>query len=411
MGYNVSMTKSKLPQEHDSDLLVQLKRDVVALIDRFSDQIIELSDRIHDNPETAFEEEKARSWLTGYLSKHEFRIENGSNRLKTAFKAVYGTGKPLVALLAEYDALPELGHACGHNIIAGAAVGAGVAAKAVVDACGGAVAVIGTPAEELYAGKATMVNEGIFDDVDAALIVHPASRNISTVESLACISLHIEFYGRSAHAAAHPEQGINALDAMVLAFSAVNALRQQIVDKARIHGIIVKGGEAANIIPEYTEAEFIVRAPESNYLAELMPRVLACFSGAAAATGAELKYKWADHAYDAMKNNRTLEGLFAANLKSLGRNVLPYGENCSIGSTDTGNVSQVVPAIHPSIAIIEPGISIHTHEFARAAASESGHKGLIDAAKAMAMTIVDLLGNPETLTRVKTEFTASSEDR
>lgn len=395
----------------DDDSLTQLKQEITDRVDRYKNELIELSDRIHDNPEIAFNEEKAHLWLTDYLKGQSFEIEKGSSCLKTAFKAIYGEGKPVIALLAEYDALPELGHACGHNIIAGAAVGAGIASKIAVDVYGGAVAVIGTPAEELFAGKATMVNEGAFDGVDAALIVHPASRNISTIESLACISLHIEFHGRSAHAAAHPEQGINALDAMILAFNSISALRQHIVDKARIHGIIIKGGEAANIVPEYTEAEFIVRAPDRNYLEELMPRVLDCFTGAATATGAELKYKWAEFAYDAMNNNRTLERLFAENLRSLGREVSAYGENCSLGSTDTGNVSQVVPAIHPSIAIVSPGISIHTHEFARAAASESGHAGLIDAAKAMAMTVADLLGNPEALDCVKSEFAGDGKAR
>ncbi len=409
MGYNGQMKEKAPPMTKEDTILEQLKQQVIARVDFYRNELIELSDRIHSNPEVAFKEEKAYAWLTEYLKKNSFDVQKGSKKLKTAFKAVYGVERPAVGLLAEYDALPEMGHACGHNLIGASAVGAGIASKLVVDACGGSVAVIGTPAEEFYAGKAIMVDEGTFSDIDAVLIVHPASRNISTVESLACISLHIEFHGKASHAAAHPEQGINALDAMILAFNAVNALRQHIVDKARIHGIITRGGEAANIVPEYTEADFIVRAPDGAYLRKLMPRVLACFSGAATSTGAVLKYKWAELAYDAMKNNRILEKLFADNLTSLGREVLPYNESCSIGSTDTGNVSQVVPAIHPSIAIVAPGISIHTHEFAQAAASESGHKGLIDAAKAMAMTVVDLLGNPKLLNKVRNDFTGAAD--
>ena len=371
-------------------------------------ELIELSLKIHANPELGFKEEKALTWLTAYLKKNGFQVEKGVGSLPTSFKAAYGNSKPVIALLAEYDALPEVGHACGHNIIAAAAVGAGIASKCVVDNCGGTVAVFGTPAEELFGGKVTMLQARVFDGVDAALIVHPGMRNVATTEALACISLDVEFFGKAAHAAAHPEQGINALEAMILSFNAINSLRQHIKEKARIHGIITHGGEAANVVPAYSAAKFLVRAPDNTYLDELKQTVLNCFTGAALATGARLEHKWGEIIYAPMNNNLFLARLFSQNLESLGRKVESFEPHFGFGSTDMGNVSQVIPAIHPSISVAPLGTSVHSPEFALAAASKSGHDGLIDAAKALAMTVADLLSKPEALAKVKEEFSQHS---
>ncbi len=307
-------------------------------------------------------------------------------------------------MLAEYDALPEIGHACGHNIIAASAAGAAVASKLIVDNFGGTVFVFGTPAEELFGGKVPMLQAGVFNGVDVAMMVHPGVRDTSTSEALACIGLDIQFFGKAAHAAAYPEQGINALEAMILAFNAVNSLRQHIKDGARIHGIITHGGEAANVVPAYSAASFFVRARDNLYLDELKQKVLKCFEGAAMATGTRLDYKWADIVYAPMKNNLVLAQLFARNLESVGRKVAPFEPYFGFGSTDMGNVSQVIPAIHPSVAIVSPDVLLHSEDFVLAAASELGHKGLLDAAKALAMTVADLLGEPENLARVKEEF-------
>jgi len=368
-------------------------------------RLIELSLKIHANPELAFQEEKAAAWLTGYLEENGFDIERGIAGLATAFRATYGQGRPAVALLAEYDALPDLGHACGHNIIGVSAVGAGVASKSVVDRLGGSVVVVGTPAEEGLGGKIDMVKAGVFDDLDAAMIVHPDSLNMVTIDALACSTLDVEFFGRPAHAAGHPHEGISALEAMILAFNSINSLRQHIKGDARIHGIITDGGQAPNIVPAHSAGQFLVRAADTGYLAELQDKVLNCFAGAALASGARLEYTWRDKTYAPMTNNATMAELFRQNLESLGREVVPCDPSFGFGSTDMGNVSQLVPSIHPNIAIASTDVLTHTPEFAAAAASEAGHQGLIDAAKVMAMTLADVL-QPGMLDKVRQEFGA-----
>ena len=382
----------------------QVKSEVKRLVDLHRQELIDLSIRIHSHPELGFKEEQAASWLTDYLQQNGFKVEKGIGTLSTAFKAIYGKGTPVVALLAEYDALPNVGHACGHNIIATSAVGAGIASKCVVDRYGGAVVVLGTPAEEVLGGKLTLLRSGVFDGIDVAMIVHPGVRNMVTVEALACINLTIEFHGKAAHAAAYPEQGINALEAMLLSFNAINSLRQHIKERARIHGIITHGGDAPNIVPVYTRAEVMVRAADAVYLEELKQKTLNCFMGASVATGARLAYKWADDYYAPMNNNLTLADCFAQNFESLGRKVEPFELRFGFGSTDMGNVSQVVPSIHPEVAIAPTGTLLHSEEFTRAAASEAGHDGLADAAKAQAMTVVDILSDRGVLAKVKEEF-------
>jgi amidohydrolase len=379
-----------------------LKSEVSRQVEQQRQELIELSLKIHANPEMGFKEEKAAAWLTDYLARNSFEVENGVGGLATAFKAAYGSNKPVIALFAEYDALPEIGHACGHNIIAASAVGAGVASKCVVDNCGGEVVIFGTPAEELFGGKVPLLNAGVFDEVDVAMIIHPGLRNAAITEALACIGLEVEFFGKAVHAAAYPERGINALEAMILAFNAVNSLRQHIKDKARIHGIITHGGKAANVVPAYSAATFLIRAVDNAYLDELQQKVLNCFEGAALATGARLDYRWSEITYAPMRNNLALAQLFTQNLESLGRGVESFEPH--FGSTDMGNVSQVIPAIHPSVAIVSPDVLLHSTDFVLAAASESGHEGLLDAAKALAMTVVDLLSEPQVLARVKDEF-------
>ncbi len=366
-------------------------------------QLIRLSLNIHDNPELAFEEKKSSAWLTGYLKDNGFHIEQGIASLATAFRATYGQGRPRIALLAEYDALPKIGHGCGHNIIAASAVGAAVASKSIVDQLGGSIVVLGTPGEEVFGGKIDMVKAGAFKEIDVAMMVHPNILNMVIVQALACSSLDVEFFGQPAHAAAQPHRGINALDAMILAFTSINALRQHIKEEARIHGIITDGGEAPNIVPVHSAAAFMIRAVDYDYLAELKDKVLNCFEGASVASGARLEYKWRDRAYAPMKNNATLAGLFKQNLESLERRVEAYDPRFGFGSTDMGNVSQVIPSIHPTVAIAPSDVSIHTQEFALAAVSEAGHEGLMDAAKAMSMTVVDIL-QPEMLDGIRQEF-------
>ena len=388
----------------------KLKASVIADIDSRRHQLSELSLRIHANPELGFHEVKAAAWLTEYLAENGFAVERAICGLPTAFRASYGKGKPALALLAEYDALPGVGHACGHNLIATSAVGAAVAARAAIDQFGGTILVIGTPAEELYGGKVIMARRGIFNDLDTVMMVHPGTRDMATTSALACQNLEVEFFGKAAHAAAQPEAGINALEAMLLSFAGINALRQHIRSSARIHGIITDGGQAANVVPEHSAGTFIVRAKDDDYLDELEPKVLNCFVGAALATGARLEYRWDDIRYSTMLNNLVLAQLFTRNLQPLGRPITHDVPDRAFGSTDMGNVSHLVPSIHPHIAIAGKEVFIHSPQFALAAASETGIKSMLDAAKALAMTVIDLLANPEIVARVKDEFNHPAAD-
>ncbi|MFC1592946.1 M20 family metallopeptidase [Candidatus Omnitrophota bacterium] len=382
----------------------KLKASIIDEVDAHAQNLSELSLKIHSNPELGFQEAKAATWLSEYLGENGFSIERGISEMPTAFKGSCGQGKPAIAVLAEYDALPGIGHACGHNIIAACAAGAGVASKLAIEQFRGSILVIGTPAEELYGGKVIMAERGAFDNLDVIMVVHPGVHDTATTQALACQSLEVEFSGRAAHAAARPEAGINALEAMLQSFAAINSLRQHIRDKARIHGIITDGGEAANIVPAHSAGSFLVRAEDDIYLDELKGRVLDCFIGAATATGACLEYRWGDVRYAPLRNNLTLARLFKQNMQSLGRKVRLSNRSQGFGSTDMGNVSQLVPSIHSLVAIAPKGVLVHSPEFAAAAASEMGIRGLLDAAKALAMTVADLVANPEMVIKVKEEF-------
>ncbi len=382
----------------------KLKSSVIAGIDAQGELLGELSLKIHSNPELAFKEVKAAAWLTGYLTENGFSVEQGICGLTTAFRGSYGKGKPVIAILAEYDALPKMGHACGHNLIATSAVAAGVASKLAVDRCGGSILVIGTPGEEMYGGKVVMANRGAFNGVDTAMIAHPGVLNTATTRFLACQHLEVEFFGKPAHAAARPEAGINALEAMLQSFAAINSLRQHIKDRARIHGIITDGGEAPNIVPAHSAGKFIVRAEDDSYLDELKERVINCFSGAAKASGAKLEYRWGEVRYAPLRNNLTLARLFKRNMQVLGRKVHLFDPSNSIGSSDMGNVSQLAPSIHPLVAIAPAKVLLHSPQFALAAVSEAGLRGLLDAAKALAMTVVDLVAEPGIITSIREEF-------
>ena len=384
--------------------LPKLKAQVSAAASGQREAAIALSREIHANPELGFKETRASSLLCDYLEGQGFMVTRGIAGLKTAFRADYGDGPQAIGLMAEYDALPEIGHACGHNLIAAGSSVAAVAAKTAVDAAGGRVSVFGTPGEEGGGGKAIMAEAGAFSDLDAAMMVHPGVRDIACPSVLAARSVKVEYFGKAAHASADPEQGINALEAMLLAFNAVNSLRQHIPESARIHGIITDGGQAPNIVPAYSAASFMVRALDNDYLEELAGRVIHCFEAGARATGARLEYQWIERYYAALVSNRTLAGLFADNMATLGR---VYHENAAgekFGSTDMGNVSLLVPSIHPLVAIASPGVAIHSTEFCQAATSEAAVTGMMDAAAALALTVTDLLADADRLAAVKTEF-------
>lgn len=384
----------------------RLKALAAEEVDGHRQELIDLSLLIHANPETALQEEKASAWLCDYLQSQGFQVERGICGLPTAFRATAGRGEPRVAFLAEYDALPGVGHGCGHNIIAVSAVAAGLGARRAIDSTGGSVSVIGTPAEEAVGGKVLMARQGAFDDLDAAMLAHPGSRDTVYSRALACASLEVEYFGKESHAAARPEAGVNALDALVLAYNAVAALRQHIRSSARVHGVITDGGQAANVVPDHSAGSFMVRAEDDAYLEELKAKVIACFEAGARASGARLEHRWSENQLAAMRTNRSLADAFRANLAGLGRQTSDRASR-AMGSTDMGNVSALVPAIHPTIAVAPPKVSVHTREFAACAASEEGHRGLMDAARAMAMTAIDVLIDADLRRRMKEEFLAS----
>ena len=384
----------------------KLKQRAIAEVDVRRGELIRIADTIHANPELGFEEYEAAALLSGTLEKNGFAVERGVAGMETAFVATLRgqNGGPTVAFLAEYDALAGLGHACGHNIIGTAAVGAGLAMKTVLPELAGTIHVIGTPAEEGGGGKAIMVDAGVFTGINVAMMVHPSSRNLLGRLALTAYPISIEFFGKPAHAAGAPDKGINALDAVIQTYNSINALRQHLRDDVRIHGVITHGGDAPNIVPEYAEAQFIVRAADTSYAAEVLEKVRACAEGAALATGARLEFKQRGPRYDARMPNPKLMSLFKKNMEALGLDVEFATGNERMGSSDIGNVSQVIPAIHPYIAIAPEDIAGHTNEFRKASASPAGHEGLINAAKAMAMTAVDLLVVPANVSEAQEAF-------
>ena len=386
--------------------IAYLKKQVIADVDARRQALVEMSDTIHAKPELGFAEFQAVALLTRVLEDNGFQIELGVAGLETAFVATLAgqVGGPTIAFVTQYDALPGLGHACGHNIIAASAAGAGLAMKRVLPELPGAIQVIGTPAEETGGGKVLMVDAGVFATVDAAMMIHPSSRNAVGRRSLTAYPLRLEFFGRPAHAASKPDEGINALDALLLTFNGINALRQHLRDDVRIHGIITHGGDAANIVPAYTSAELLIRAADTPYATEVLEKVQACAQGAALATGARLEFAQSGPRYDARIPNPKLVELFRDNMLALDQEVEVAPPDQRLASSDIGNVSQVVPTISPGIAIGSEDLGTHTVAFREAAISPAGHHGLIIAAKAMAMTAVDLLAEPASVEEARRQF-------
>jgi amidohydrolase len=383
-----------------------VKDAISQAVDRLADELESLSKQIHDNPELAYEEVKACAWLSEFLARQGFKVEQGVGGVETAFRATIETGEgPTVAILCEYDALPGIGHACGHNIIATSGAGAGAALAACKGQLPkGRVQVIGTPAEEGGGGKVKLIKAGVFKDVDAAMMIHGFDRTLLHQDLLGIARATFEFTGKASHASADPWEGVNALDACVQTYSSVAMLRQQVRPDCRIHGIITSGGAAANIIPEYAAAIFYVRAPRIDTMWNLYRRVVACAEGAAKAAGCGLKVTQHDSVYEPMKSSRVLLELFSANMAGTG---LTEGEPIPDrkGSSDVGNVSQVLPTIQPMVMIAPTGMAIHTREFADAAVKPLARQGMVAAAKTMAMTTYDLLADPARVKAAKEEFT------
>jgi amidohydrolase len=382
------------------------KQRVCDEVDRLSGRLVEVSHRIHAQPELNYAEVFAHDLLTSVLEEASLRPQRSAFGVDTGFRADAGSSGTNVGVLLEYDALPEIGHACGHNIIAAAGLGAGLALASVATACGGRVAIIGTPAEEGGGGKIAMARRGAFDDLDAAMMIHPADADIVRMDTIAVQQMSVSFTGRAAHAAAAPEQGRNALDAAVLSYMNVAALRQHIDRSERLHGIFTRAGDKPNIVPHETEMLWYARSATIETLQPLKNRLAACMEAGAVATGCTCECAWEGHTYSDMRDNQPLLAAYVANISALGRVVQDpaAGGRRVVGSTDMGNVSYLVPSIHPMIGVAPEGVAIHTAEFARWAASSAGDAAVIDGAKALAMTAVDLWLDPVLLDGVRSAF-------
>lgn len=369
---------------------------VVERIDALADDLLQVSHAIHGRPELAFEEVFACKTLTGALEANGLAAETGVFTLPTAFEASFGSEAdgPTVAILAEYDALPGIGHACGHNLIATSALGATLGLQAVSGELPGRVRLLGTPAEERGGGKELMARAGAFEGVDAAMMMHPSGVNLATMPCIAVAEVRVVYHGRAAHASAMPYKGVNALDGLLLAYQAISNLRQHIRGTERIHGIITDGGKAPNIVPDMAAGDFYVRAADERALQQLKPRVQACFEAGAKGSGSEVEVLWAGVDYLDLNTNWPLAERFQMHAENLGRSFHPLEKLGGSGSTDMGNVSHLVPSIHPMLASAPPQVVIHNPEFAEWAGGEMGDLAALDGAKSLALTALDFLQDP-----------------
>lgn len=363
--------------------------------ERFSDVETELqgiSQWLYDNPEIAFQEHESAARLVEFLRSNGFDVEFPSFEMETAFAARAGSGGPEVIICAEYDALPEVGHACGHNIIAAAACGAGVALAPLADELGFRVRVQGTPAEEAFGGKVDLINAGAFEGGALSIMVHPGNRDVVDKPFLAVAHMEVDFHGTETHAAFAPELGLNALDAAVMAYTNVGLMRQRMIATDKVHGVITAGGEAPNVIPPHTSMAWYARAETHTRLEELMKMLTVQFEAAAIASGCRLEVSERGHTYTDMIVNPHLADLYAANSDSLGRTMdrADESEMLKTGSTDMANVSHVVPSLHPMLDIhCDPHVN-HQRDFAAATVDPPGHQAIRDGALAMAWTVIDI---------------------
>ena len=366
------------------------KTRAASVVDAHRDLLLGVSRDIFEHPELCFEEHHAHDVLVGALRGVGIETTEHAFGLDTAFVAEVGEQGPTVAIICEYDALPGIGHACGHNVIAGAGLGAGVALASLAVELGGRVRILGTPAEEGGGGKEFMLRAGAFDGLDAAMMVHPADRDLPTMAAIAVEQLHVTYHGEASHAAAAPELGRNALDAAVLGYMNIAALRQHIGVRERVHGIVTDAGEKANVVPHRAAAHWFVRSQDLVSLERLKVRVLDCLAAGATAAGCTMDVEWVDPPYSDMVDDEWLLQRWMENAAALGRpGEDPELDGPVVGSTDMGNVSHRVPSIHPMVAVAPRGVAIHTPEFAVHAGGDAGDRAVLDGAKALAATAID----------------------
>jgi amidohydrolase len=403
--------------EQQTDLAAA-RTAAVRAIDDAADDLVRLSKFIHANPEIAMEEIRSSAACADFLETRGFAVDRGVAGLPTAFAAVKGEGSPHIAYLSEYDALPGLGHGCGHNLIAIAGIGAGLGLSAALPHLGnGRVEVFGTPAEEAVGGKIIMAQAGVFAGIDAAMGAHPGTSEAvcPTVEgsgqALACVLVRIGFDGKAAHAAADPYNGVNALNAVIEVFNGINALRQHITADARIHGIITHGGQAPNVVPDFAQAEFFVRAATLAGMNGLVEQVRRIAEGAALITGATLNFEMPEDANSDMITNYAMATRLGQHLAAVGLNLPEAKPEPGTGSTDWGNVSYEVPSVETAYPILDRVCTWHSREVVDAADSEMGYANTLAVARAMALTGIDLIADPALLATVKEEFAAAKAAR
>lgn len=390
-----------------------LKDTARQAIDAASATLFDISNKMHADVELAFEEVKAQSWQCAALRTAGFAVEEGLGSLKTAFRATVASDKPgpRIAFLCEYDGLPVYGQSCGHNVTAAAGIGAAIGLASVVKRLGGTAIALGTPGEEGGGGKNILHREGFFDGIDAMMLIYPGMDNIAHSRAVGATRVQVEYFGKAAHASARPELGINALDALLLAFNGISALRQQLPSDVRVHSIITKGGTLPQVVPDHTTAVITVRANKPKTLAAVIPRIDACLQGAATMTGARLERTWRDKPGSPLLSNFAMAGSFDANLRALGRETRPRDELSGAWSGDTSNVSWFVPTIQPQMAMTARDVPPHSHEFHAASVGPAAEACILDSAKAMAMTAIDLISDPALLSAVRREFDAASSSR
>jgi amidohydrolase len=383
----------------------EISAAIDAAVDRNKEALIALSRQIHQNPELRFEEHKAAAWICELLERAGFSVERGLAQMPTSFRARAGeSGGPRVAILAEYDALPEIGHACGHNLIAAGGVGAFLAAASVVDRVGGEVVLLGTPAEEGGGGKIKLIDAGAFQGVDAAMMFHPFDRDLLAHPALASVWIQFSFKGSPAHAALAPHEGRSALTACLDTFRLIDGQRVHFKDGVRVHGYVTNGGQAVNIVPERAACEFSVRARDKHELDRVRAIVERCAKGAAMAGNVELDMS-VRAGYRDLKNNLAMARAFGEHLSALGRRPRETDDRIGTGSTDMGDVSHVVPSIHPWLAICnENETACHEHAFVAAAGSDRGMTTAIDAAKALARTAIHVLSDDTLREKIRSEW-------
>ena len=382
-----------------------VKQQMASEVDARASRLLSVSHQIHETPELCFEEHAAHDLLCTVLEDEGLDVQRSAFDLDTAFVATAGSTGPHVAVICEYDALPEIGHACGHNIIAAAGLGAGLSAATLADKLGGRISIVGTPAEEGGGGKQFLLERGAFDGISAAMMVHPANHELVRMNTIAVEQLEVTYTGRPSHASASPHLGRNALDGAVLGYMNVAALRQHIRPDERIHGIFTRAGDKPNIVPHDAAAEWYVRSPKLDSLAALKERVVACLEAGAAAAGVDIECRREAPIFADLIDSQVLLDFYARNASSMGRIVgEPKSSAVVVGSTDMGNVSYAVPSIHPMIKVAPEHVAIHTPEFAHYAESESGDQAVLDGAKIMAMTVADLWLDPGALDRAADEL-------